>query len=473
MVKDMTSMDPVSIADVLAGKVPVGVPVEVRGWVRTRRDSKAGLSFVHLHDGSCFAPLQVVAPADLPNYASEVQKLTAGCAVVARGTLAPSQGKGQAVELAASAVQVLGWVDDPETYPISQKRHTFEFLREVAHLRARTNTIGALARVRHCLSMAIHRFFHDHGFFWVHTPIITASDAEGAGEMFRVSTLDLANLPRTAEGKIDFAQDFFGKETFLTVSGQLNVETYCLALSKVYTFGPTFRAENSNTSRHLAEFWMVEPELAFADLAADADLAERFLKYIFKALLAERADDLAFFAERIDKDCIARLEAFVASSFARMDYSEAITALEKSGKSFEFPVRWGMDLQSEHERWLTEEHVKRPVVVMNYPKDIKAFYMRVNDDGRTVAAMDVLAPGIGEIIGGSQREERLEVLDGRLAEMKLDPRAYWWYRDLRRYGTVPHAGFGLGLERTIIYATGVNNIREVIPFPRAPGQAAF
>jgi asparaginyl-tRNA synthetase len=469
----VTGMPVVSVADVLAGKVPVGSEVTVRGWVRSRRDSKAGLSFVHLHDGSCFAPVQVVAPADLPNYEGEVKKLTAGCAVIARGTLTPSQGKEQAVELTAGSLQVVGWVDDPEHYPISQKRHTFEFLRDVAHLRVRTNTIGAVARVRHCLSMAIHRFFHDDGFFWVHTPIITASDAEGAGEMFRVSTLDLANLPRTPEGKLDFTQDFFGRETFLTVSGQLNVETYCLALSKVYTFGPTFRAENSNTSRHLAEFWMVEPEIAFADLAADADLAERFLKSIFQTLLAERADDLAFFADRIDKDCVRRLEAFVSSSFARMDYSEAISALEKSGKSFEFPVRWGMDLQSEHERWLTDEHVKRPVVVMNYPKEIKAFYMRLNDDGRTVAAMDVLAPGIGEIIGGSQREERLDVLDARMAAQGLDPKVYWWYRDLRRYGTVPHAGFGLGLERTIIYATGVNNIREVIPFPRAPGQAAF
>ncbi len=466
-------MSVVSVADALSGKVPAGTAVTVRGWVRTRRDSKAGLSFVHLHDGSCFAPLQVVAPADLPNYASDVQRLTSGCAVVASGTLTASQGKGQAVELQATGLEVVGWVDDPETYPISQKRHTFEFLREVAHLRPRTNTLGAVARVRHCLSMAIHRFFHENGFFWVHTPIITASDAEGAGAMFRVSTLDLANLPRTPDGKPDFAGDFFGKETFLTVSGQLNVETYCLALSKVYTFGPTFRAENSNTSRHLAEFWMVEPEIAFADLAADADLAERFLKSIFQALLAERGDDMAFFAERIDKDCIKRVESFVASSFERMTYGDAIAALEKSGKSFEFPVRWGMDLQSEHERWLTEEHVQRPVVVMNYPKEIKAFYMRLNDDGRTVAAMDVLAPGIGEIIGGSQREERLDVLDQRMAEHHLDPKVYWWYRDLRRYGTVPHAGFGLGLERTIIYATGLGNIREVIPFPRAPGQAAF
>jgi asparaginyl-tRNA synthetase len=466
---------PVAIAHALAGRVPVGSAVTVRGWVRTRRDSKAGLSFIHLHDGSGFEPIQVVAPAALPNYQTEVMHLTAGCAVEAVGTLVQSQGKGQAVELQADAVKVIGMVEDAETYPISQKKHTLEYLREVAHLRPRTNTIGALTRVRHCLSMAIHRFFHEQGFFWIHTPIITASDCEGAGEMFRVSTLDVANperLPR-ANGKVDFSKDFFGREAFLTVSGQLNVEAYCLAMSKVYTFGPTFRAENSNTSRHLAEFWMVEPEIAFADLNADADLAEAFLKSIFTALLNERGDDLAFFADRVDKTCIARLEAFVASSFERMSYTDAIAALEKSGKSFEFPVRWGMDLQSEHERWLTEEHVKRPVVVMNYPKEIKAFYMRQNDDGKTVAAMDVLAPGIGEIIGGSQREERLDRLDARLVEMGLDLKAYWWYRDLRRYGTVPHAGFGLGLERTIIYATGMANIRDVIPFPRAPGQAAF
>jgi asparaginyl-tRNA synthetase len=466
-------MTVVSVARLLGGQVPVGTSVTVRGWVRTKRDSKGGLSFVHVHDGSCFDPIQVVANGDLPNYASEIAKLGTGCSVVVEGALVASQGKGQSVEIAATSVRVLGWVDDPETYPIQQKRHTMEYLREVAHLRARTNTLGAVTRVRDCLSQAIHRFFHDEGFFWIHTPIITANDAEGAGQMFRVSTLDQANLPRTPEGKIDFSKDFFGRETFLTVSGQLNVETYCLALSKVYTFGPTFRAENSNTSRHLAEFWMIEPEIAFADLAADADLAERFLKRIFKALLDERADDMKFFAERVDQDCIRRLETFVTSAFERMTYTDAIAALEKSGKTFEFPVKWGMDMQSEHERWLTEEHVGRPVVVMNYPKEIKAFYMRLNDDDKTVAAMDVLAPGIGEIIGGSQREERLDVLDQRLAAHHLDPKAYWWYRDLRRYGTVPHAGFGLGLERTIIYATGVGNIRDVIPFPRAPGLAAF
>ncbi|HEY7287869.1 MAG TPA: asparagine--tRNA ligase [Vicinamibacterales bacterium] len=472
----MSSSDRIEIKSILNGTVPVGAHVTVRGWVRTRRDSKAGLSFIHVHDGSCFDPLQVVAPAGLPNYESEIKRLTSGCSVIATGTLTASQGQGQSVELQAQSVEVVGWVDDPDTYPIQPKKASFEYLREVAHLRPRTNTLGAVARVRHALSQAIHRYYHEHGFFWVHTPIITASDAEGAGEMFRVSTLDFANrdaLARTPDGRADFTKDFFGKEAFLTVSGQLNVEAYCCALSKVYTFGPTFRAENSNTSRHLAEFWMVEPEIAFADLNDNADLAESFLKSIFTALLAERGDDLKFFADRVDKDCIARLERFVASPFARMTYTDAVSALEKSGKKFEFPVRWGIDLQSEHERWLTEEHVKAPVVVMNYPKEIKAFYMRMNDDGKTVAAMDVLAPGIGEIIGGSQREERLESLDSRLRELNLDAAHYWWYRDLRRYGTVPHAGFGLGLERTISYATGMANIRDVIPFPRTPGNASF
>ncbi|MGE0392516.1 MAG: asparagine--tRNA ligase [Vicinamibacterales bacterium] len=459
----------IAIAQLLRDASLVGTRATVRGWVRTRRDSKAGLSFVHVHDGSCFAPIQVVAPNGLPNYETEVKRLTTGCSVVATGVVAASQGQGQAVELVADAVQVVGWVDDPEAYPIQPKQTSLEYLREVAHLRPRTNTIGAVARVRHCLSQAVHRYFHEHGFLWIHTPIITASDAEGAGEMFRVSTLDLANLG----GNIDFSRDFFGREAFLTVSGQLNVETYVCALSKVYTFGPTFRAENSNTSRHLAEFWMIEPEIAFADLHDNADLAESFLKSILSAVLNERGDDLAFFAERVDKTCISRVEAFVKSPFERMTYTDAIAALEKSGKKFEFPVRWGMDLQSEHERWLTEEHVKAPVVVMNYPKEIKAFYMRQNDDGTTVAAMDVLAPGIGEIIGGSQREERLDVLDARLVELGLDPQVYWWYRDLRRYGTVPHAGFGLGLERTLMYATGLGNVRDAIPFPRTPGHAAF
>jgi len=467
-------MSTIRISEALAGKIPVGSSVTVKGWVRTRRDSKAGVSFIHVTDGSCFDPIQVVVPSTLANYASEVQKLTSGCSIVATGELTQSPAKGQSVEIQAQSVEVLGWIDDPETYPIQPKKHSLEFLREVAHLRSRTNTFGALARVRHCLSMAVHRYFHEHGFFWIHTPIVTASDCEGAGQMFKVSTLDLNNPPRTEDKKsIDFKQDFFGKPAYLTVSGQLNVETYCMALSKVYTFGPTFRAENSNTSRHLAEFWMIEPEIAFADLSADADLAEDFLKYIFKALLNERPDDLKFFAERVDKECITRLEKFCESSFERMSYTDAISILEKSGKKFEFPVKWGVDMQSEHERYLTEEHVKRPVVVMNYPKEIKAFYMRQNEDGKTVAAMDVLAPGIGEIIGGSQREERLDMLDKRMAQFGLDPKHYEWYRDFRRYGTVPHAGFGLGFERLVVYVCGLANIRDAHPYPRAQGLAEF
>ncbi len=462
-----------SVKQALSGAGAEAHDVTVRGWVRTRRDSKAGLSFIHVSDGSCFAPIQVVADQALSNYQSEVQRLGPGCAVVCTGKLVRSQGKGQSFEIQANSVQVLGFVDDPETYPIQPKAHSMEYLREVAHLRPRTNTFGAVSRVRHSVAQAIHRFFHERGFYWVNTPIITASDCEGAGQMFRVSTLDLENLPRGAGGKIDFNQDFFGKEAFLTVSGQLAVEAYCLALSKVYTFGPTFRAENSNTPRHLAEFWMVEPEIAFADLNDDADLAEAFLKYVFRAVLDERSDDLAFFVERVDKAAIERLEKFVEASFARVDYGDAVKLLEKSGKKFEFPVSWGVDLQTEHERFLTEQHFKCPVVVMNYPAQIKAFYMRLNDDEKTVAAMDVLAPGIGEIIGGSQREERLDVLDRRMGESHLNQASYQWYRDLRRYGTVPHAGFGLGLERLVVYVCGLANIRDAIPYPRTPGNAEF
>ncbi len=474
----MPTQDNASIVDCLQQHPgsALGDRVTVRGWVRSRRDSKAGLSFVHLHDGSCFDPLQVVAPASLDNYESEVCHLNTGCSMAATGTLVQSKGKGQGIELQAESITVHGWVDDPDTYPVSAKRHSFEHLRTVAHLRPRTNTFGAIARVRHCLSQAIHRYFDRHGFYWVHTPIITASDCEGAGELFRVSTLDLNNPPRNEQGEIDHSQDFFGRPAYLTVSGQLNVEAYCLAMSKVYTFGPTFRAENSNTPRHLAEFWMVEPEIAFADLGDDADLAESFLKAIFRDLLEQRSDDMAFFQQRIDSDCINRLERFIEASFERIEYTEAIRILEaavEAGQRFDYPVQWGMDLQTEHERYLTEQHVGRPVVVMNYPRDIKAFYMRLNDDDRTVAAMDVLAPGIGEIIGGSQREDRLDVLDARLTAMNLDPASYDWYRDLRHYGTVPHAGFGLGLERTIQYATGMTNIRDVIPFPRTPGNAEF
>ena len=466
-------MTTTSVQHALEGRLPVGGEVTVRGWVRTRRDSKAGLSFVNVSDGSCFAPIQVVAPATLSNYESEVKHLTAGCSVIATGELVASQGKGQGFEIQASRVEVVGWVDDPETYPIQPKAHSLEFLREVAHLRPRTNLFGAVTRIRDCLSKAVHRFFHENGYFWISTPIVTTSDAEGAGQMFRVSTLDLANLPRGKDGAVDFSRDFFGKETFLTVSGQLNVEAYCLALSKVYTFGPTFRAENSNTTRHLAEFWMVEPEIAFADLKENARVAEDFLKYLFRAVLDERADDMAFIAERVQKDAVARLEAFINAPFEQIDYTDAIKLLQASGQKFDFPVEWGLDLQTEHERWLTEQHVGRPVVVSNYPEHIKAFYMRLNDDGRTVAAMDVLAPGIGEIIGGSQREERLDVLDARMAQFGLDPGHYQWYRDFRRYGSVPHSGFGLGFERLVVYVCGLSNIRDAIPYPRAPGTADY
>lgn len=461
------------VADVLQGRVAVDTEVTVRGWVRTRRDSKAGISFLAVYDGSCFDPVQAVIQNSLPNYQDEILHLTTGCSVEVTGKVVPSVGQGQSFEVQATSVNVVGWVEDPDIYPMAAKRHTVEYLREVAHLRPRTNLIGAVARVRHTLAQAIHRFYHERGFFWVSTPIITASDAEGAGEMFRVSTLDLENLPRDDKGHVDFNQDFFGREAFLTVSGQLNGETYACAISKIYTFGPTFRAENSNTTRHLAEFWMMEPEVAYATLDDIALLAEDMLKYVFKAVLEERSDDMAFFAERIDNEAVSRLENFITSDFAQVNYTDAVDILLKSEQTFENPVSWGIDLSSEHERYLAEKHFKAPVVVKNYPKDIKAFYMRMNEDGKTVAAMDVLAPGIGEIIGGSQREERLDMLDKRLAEMGLNKEDYWWYRDLRRYGTVPHAGFGLGFERLVSYVTGVQNIRDVIPFPRAPRNASF
>ncbi len=469
-VKDTPMID-----DMLQGRVEPGDKVTVEGWVRTRRDSRGGFSFLEVHDGSCFDTLQFVIGGDLENYEEEVLNLTAGCAVRITGTLVESRGAGQAVEVQADEVEVLGWVEDPDTYPMAPKEHTMVHLRKHAHLRPRTNLIGAATRVRHALASAIHRYFDDNGFFWIHTPIITTSDAEGAGELFRVSTLDLMNLPHTEDGTVDFSQDFFGQEAFLTVSGQLNVEAYCLAMSKVYTFGPTFRAENSNTSRHLAEFWMVEPEIAFADLDDDAELAEDFLKYVFKELLDRSTRDMEFFDDKISPGCIENLEKFIESDFAQMEYGEAVEILEsvQEEEGFEFPVSWGVDLQSEHERYLAEKHVGRPVVVRNYPKDIKAFYMRLNDDGKTVAAMDVLAPGMGEIIGGAQREERLDVLDERIEALGHDPQEYDWYRDLRRYGSVPHAGFGLGFERTIAYATGIENVRDVIPFPRTPRNARF
>jgi asparaginyl-tRNA synthetase len=469
----MSDRSAASVAQALGGTIAVDSPVRLRGWVRTRRTSKGGFSFLAVHDGSCFDAIQVVAPGELPDY-EVIAELGPGCAVDVEGTLVASQGKGQSVEVQASAITVVGDVADPEHYPIAKKRHSFEYLRTQAHLRPRTNTFGAIARVRNSLTQAIHRWFHEHGFLWVNTPLITASDCEGAGELFRVSTLDAVNPPRTDDGGVDFAEDFFGREAFLTVSGQLQVESYALALSKVYTFGPTFRAENSNTSRHLAEFWMVEPEIAFADLSDNARLAEDLLTSVLQTLLDEREDDMAFFAERIDGTVIDRLRHVVDSRFERMSYTDAVAALQASGESFEFPVEWGRDLQSEHERWLTETHVGRPVVVVDYPAEIKAFYMRLNDDARTVAAMDVLVPGVGEIVGGSQREERLDVLERRMGGPETElARELWWYRDLRRYGTVPHAGFGLGLERLILYATGMENIRDVIPFPRVPNNASF
>lgn len=460
-----------SVKKLLSGSVELGATVEIKGWLRSRRDSKGGFSFLAVNDGSTQHALQVVAPGELANYQSDVQRLTAGCSLRVVGRLVASQGKGQSVEIQAEEIEVYGWVDDPDTYPIAKKRHSFEYLRGVAHLRPRTNTFGAITRVRTVLANAVHRYFFERDFQWINTPLITASDCEGAGEMFRVSTLDLQNLPRDDHGAVDFSQDFFGREAFLTVSGQLNAEAYCLAMSKVYTFGPTFRAENSNTSRHLAEFWMVEPEVAFANLDDDAALAEDFLRYLIKQVLEHCEDDLAFFNQYIDDTVLTRLQAVSEREFARMDYTEAVKILTSAKASFDYPVEWGRDLQSEHERYLCEQHVGGPLIVSNYPKDIKAFYMRLNDDGRTVAAMDVLAPGIGEIIGGSQREERLDVLDQRMKDQQLE--GLEWYRDLRRYGTVPHAGFGLGFERLLNYITGMDNIRDAIPFPRVPRHAEF
>ncbi|MDY2890496.1 MAG: asparagine--tRNA ligase [Succinivibrio sp.] len=462
-----------SVKELLSNESLVGKAVTAAGWVKTRRDSKAGFSFISVNDGSIFESVQVVAPSSLPNYESEILKLTTGCSVAIDGELVESQGKGQSVEIRATAVKVLGFVDDPDTYPMSAKRHSAEYLRQYAHLRPRTNLIGAVMRIRNACAFAIHSFFQSQGFMWVSTPLITASDAEGAGEMFQVTNLDLDNLPKGADGKVDFSKDFFGRHSYLTVSGQLEAETYACAFSKVYTFGPTFRAENSNTTRHLAEFWMVEPEMAFTDLDGCAKVAGDMLKAIFSYVLEHCRSDLEFIVQRVDKDAIGRLERFIGSDFAQVEYTEAIEILKKCGRKFQYPVEWGIDLQSEHERYLAEEHFHSPVVVRDYPRDIKAFYMRANEDGKTVAAMDVLAPGIGEIIGGSQREERLDRLDARMEELHMNKENYWWYRDLRRYGSVPHSGFGLGFERIVDYITGVGNLRDVIPFPRTPMHAEF
>jgi asparaginyl-tRNA synthetase len=463
-------MDKLSVA---AARRPenVGRTVKIQGWIRTRRDSKGGFSFLEINDGSSLANLQVIAEGSLPNYESEIKHAGGGASVSVVGEIKASPAKGQATELAATEVIVHG-LADPEAYVLQKKRHSFEYLRTIAHLRPRTNTFGAIARVRNCVSRSIHDFFQEEGFLYIHTPIITASDCEGAGAMFRVTTLDLEGLAKNGP-PVNHAADFFGRQAYLTVSGQLEGEIYACALGKVYTFGPTFRAENSNTSRHLAEFWMIEPEMAFFDLVDNMDLAERFLKRIFTDALSRSREDMEFFNAQIDDTVLSTLEGIITSQFVRLPYTEAVEILEKSGQQFAYPVSWGHDLQAEHERYLTEQHFKCPVILYDYPRSIKPFYMRVNDDGRTVRAMDILVPKVGEIIGGSQREERLDVLEDRMREQQLDLDAYWWYRELRQFGTVPHAGFGLGLERVVQFITGMQNIRDVIPFPRTPGSADF
>ena len=453
------------IVDILRNGQPEE-SVTVQGWVRTKRESKE-FAFLEVNDGSSMANLQIVLNQDLPNYAEVIKQLNTGASVEIAGVLVPSLGKGQRIELKAQTVKVYGEAD-PESYPLQKKRHSFEFLRTIGHLRSRTNSFGAVFRVRNACSYAIHQFFQERGFLWIHTPIISASDCEGAGEMFTVTSLKLKNVPRTEAQEVDYSQDFFGRPAYLTVSGQLEAEVMAMAFSNVYTFGPTFRAENSNTSRHLAEFWMVEPEMAFCDLEGDMDLAEAFLKHIFKYVMETCHEDMEFFNQRIDNSVLATAENIINNQFERLTYTDAIALLEKTDKTFEYPVKWGLDLQSEHERYLAEEVFNKPVILTDYPTEIKAFYMRLNDDEKTVRAMDILAPKIGEIIGGSQREERLEVLQRRIEAQGLNPADYWWYLDLRRYGTVPHAGFGLGFERLVQFMTGMGNIRDVIPFPRAP-----
>ena len=460
-----------SIKDVLRDAA-AGSEVTVGGWVRTVRTSKGGFSFLAINDGSCLACIQIIADKDLPNYEGEIIRLSTGCSVIVTGQVKQSPGKGQRVELQADHVRIIGWAD-VKSYPIQPKHHTFEFLRTQAHLRPRTNTFGAMARVRSALAGLIHKYFQSRGFMYVHTPLITASDCEGAGQLFRVTTLNPDDAPRSRDGNVDHAQDFFGRTTYLTVSGQLEAETYACALGNVYTFGPTFRAENSNTPRHLAEFWMVEPEMTFCDLQGNADLAENFLKRIFTDVLEQCPDDMEFFNQQIDKTVIPTLTHIVESRFERITYTEAVEILAQADRHWQFPVAWGSDLQTEHERYLTEEKFNKPVIITDFPAAIKPFYMRVNDDGKTVAAMDVLVPRIGEIIGGSQREERLDVLAGRMGEAGVSQKDYWWYLDLRRYGTVPHAGFGLGFERTLQFVSGMANIRDVIPYPRTPRSAEF
>ena len=469
----MQTIEPDERVRQLLARTDFGAAATLRGWVRTRRDSKGGFSFLEVNDGSSLKGIQVVADGSLPNYESEVRHLATGCAIHVEGELKESQGKGQSVEILARSVDVVGWVENPDSYPLQKKRHSMEFLREVAHLRPRSNTFGAVARVRNCLAAATHEFFQEHDFLYLHAPIITASDCEGAGEMFTVTALEPEETKRTPDGQLDYQNDFFGRQARLTVSGQLSAETYACALTNVYTFGPTFRAENSNTPRHLAEFWMIEPEMAFCDLEGNMQLAEDYIRHLCRAPLERCPEDLEFFNQWIDKTVLDALHQTLDTDFVRVSYTDAVEILEKSGQSFEYPVSWGSNLQTEHERYLTEEHFRGPVTVYDYPKDIKAFYMRLNDDRKTVAAMDVLVPKIGEIIGGNQREERLEVLESRMRECDLEPEDYWWYLDLRRYGSVPHAGFGLGFERVVQFVTGMANIRDVIPYPRTPKSAEF
>ena len=458
------------IADIFSSE-NTGHKVTVMGWVKTRRDSRGGFSFIELNDGSCLKNLQIIADSNLSNYTEEISKLQSGCSVRIKGTVVKSSGKGQTVELQADKIEALGWAD-PDYYPLQKKRHSFEFLRTIAHLRPRSNTLGAVMRVRNAMSMAIHRFFQEKGFLYIHTPIITGSDCEGAGEMFRVTSFDLDNIPQK-NGKTDFEKDFFNSPAHLTVSGQLEAETYALSMGNVYTFGPTFRAENSNTSRHLAEFWMVEPEMAFCGLEEDINLAVEFLKYVFTYVLKNCEDDMQFFNRFIDKTVIETLERIISQAFEVLTYTEAMEILTKASRKFDFPVKWGNDLQSEHERYLCETVFNRPVVLTDYPREIKAFYMKANNDGKTVRAMDVLVPKIGEIIGGSQREDDYDTLINRIKELELDPKNYWWYLDLRKFGSAPHSGFGLGFERVIQFVTGMTNIRDVIPFPRTPGNVSF
>ncbi len=458
------------VAELLASG-EIGSRSTVMGWVRTKRESKSGLSFVEMNDGSCLRNLQVIASDRLPNYRDEVLRIQTGCSVKVMGTLVASPGKGQKVELEAESVEVLGWAD-PNSYPLQKKRHSLEFLRSVAHLRPRTNTFGAVARVRNALSMAIHAFFQERGFLYVHTPIITGSDCEGAGAMFKVTAFDLEKVP-SWKGSADMSKDFFGGPAFLTVSGQLEAEVYALSMGDIYTFGPTFRAENSNTPRHLAEFWMVEPEMAFCDLQGNVDIAVSFLKYVFAYVLEHCKEDMDFFNHFIDPSIIQTLEALVVQDFQKVTYTEAVDILSRAETDFEFPVIWGNDVQAEHERYLCEKVFKRPVILTDYPREIKPFYMKVNEDGKTVRAMDVLVPRIGEIIGGSQREDNHDILLSRMKETGINPGAYWWYLELRKFGTVPHAGFGLGLERLVQFVTGIANIRDVIPFPRTPGNVSF